>query len=136
MSINFTSHFYEIFNISIYLQNNMYISDNATHKLYHINTSYTIKTNQPAFLETNSAPPLVCINIILANQGGGFRQNIVFPTIFLSNVEHLIFLPVCIIVPLLHLLVALKIFLKRRFLLNHLKQHFPDKRKGDEERFL
>lgn len=27
MSINFITHFYEIFNISIYLQNNMYIPD-------------------------------------------------------------------------------------------------------------
>ena len=137
MSINFTSHFYEIFNISIYLQNNMYISDNATHKLYHINTSYTIYklTNQLSLKLTQPYPGLLkyhlgkprrrvsskyCISDHFSFQCGTLD--------LFTSVHHCTSFtsPCC----------PENFPEKRRFLINHPKQHFPDKRKGDEERFL
>jgi len=67
---------------------------------------YDKLTNHPFHQKlTQRPPPLVCCDEISLWQPKGDWHNNVFTTIFLSNVEHLIFYQ-CIIAPLLHLLVA------------------------------
>jgi len=93
-----------IFNISIHLQNeNMYISGSMQHYIKVI----VRQTNQPPFpSKTNSDPPWFAVmKYHLGSPRIGCRHNIVIFTIFLSNMQHLIFYQ-CINVPPLHLLVA------------------------------